>query len=157
MYVCIVHYTIPQFSRKVYSSSSVLFSTYFHSLLPLISMFAFHASRQLDLLSKSSLHSSAWNLLSLQIGQSMLSIYIPIGFVELLTYLHKQDFCATYSRSSDFYIPIQTAILQYYSLILLIDTFIVKSSPGGPVLCPHRYTRMSIMPFMHRYVIYSNK
>jgi len=46
---------------------------------------------------------------TLQIGQSALSVYILIGFVQLVTYLHKQDFITMYLGASYFCTPTCTA------------------------------------------------
>jgi len=72
---------------------------------------------------------------SLQIGQSALSVYILIGFVQLVTYLHKQDFSTMYLRTSYFIHllaqPTGITIPLFYLLIPLL----LKSYVCGPVHC----------------------
>jgi len=72
---------------------------------------------------------------SLQIGQSTLSVYILIGFVQLVTYLPKQDFTTIYFGASYFIRltaqPTGITIPLFYLLIPLL----LKSYVGGPANC----------------------
>lgn len=72
---------------------------------------------------------------SLQIGQSALSVYILIGFVQLVTCLHKQDFSAMYIGASYFYTPTCTANRYHNTLFYLLMPLLLNSNVGGSVHC----------------------
>jgi hypothetical protein len=120
----------------------------------------------------------------LQIGQSVLFVYILFGFVQPVTYLYKKDFSTIYFGASYFYTLTCTANRHHYTLILFIDTLTVKELCRWScklystyvylqylhifystyiylqylhiLYSTYIYSRISITPLMRMYVIYSS-